>query len=109
MALILESPDLVAIGMVSDQLRRQLHGADTTFVRVFETHVGAPPAALPAGFDRGRIPHRRDAGSLDTACGAVRAVRGLAGSSPLFGFALHEIDALGGDRDEAFRRLKRPV
>ena len=60
-ALILESHDLVAIGMVSDEVRRQLHGAETTFVRVFEAHVGAPPAALPAGSRRGRIPHRRHA------------------------------------------------
>ena len=33
-ALVLESHDLVAIGMVSDQVRRQLHGAETTFVSV---------------------------------------------------------------------------
>jgi aminodeoxyfutalosine synthase len=33
-------------------------------------------------------------------------MRALAGSSPLFGFALHEIEALGGDRNEAFGRLR---
>jgi aminodeoxyfutalosine synthase len=106
-ALILESPDLVAIGMVSDQLRRQLHGADTTFVRVFETHVDAPPSALPAGTTAGEFRIVGIPASLDSACGAVRTVRGLAGDAPLFGFALHEIDALGGDPDEAFRRLKQ--
>src|SRR5215207_5375785 len=104
--LILESPDLVAIGMVSDQLRRQLHGADTTFVRVFETHVDAPPPALPAGTTAGEFRIVGTPASLDSACGAVRIVRRLAGDTPLFGFALHEIDALSGDPHEAFRRLK---
>ncbi len=52
-ALILESHDLVAIGMVSDELRRQMHGTDTTFVRVLEAHVDAPPAALPPGVKAG--------------------------------------------------------
>jgi aminodeoxyfutalosine synthase len=33
-------------------------------------------------------------------------MRALAGSSPLFGFALHEIEGIDGDRDEAFGRLK---
>ena len=105
-ALILESHDLVAIGMVSDQLRRQMHGADTSFVRVFEAHVDAPPAALPAGVAAGEFRIVGTPDSLEAACEAVRAIRALAGSSPLFGYALHEIEGIGGDRDEAFRRLK---
>jgi aminodeoxyfutalosine synthase len=105
-ALILESHDLVAIGMVSDQVRRQMHGADTTFVRVFETHVDAPPAALPADAGAGEFRIVGTPGSLEAACDTVRKMRPLAGSSPLFGFALHEIEGLGGDRDDAFRRLR---
>ena len=105
-ALLLESHDLVAIGMVSDQVRRQLHGAETTFVRVFEVHVGAPPSALPAGVAAGEFRIVGTPESLDTACRAVREMRALAGGSPVFGFALHEIEGLGGDRDEAFGRLK---
>ena len=104
-ALILESHDLVAIGMVSDQVRRQMHGADTTFVRVFETHVDAPPAALPAAV-AGEFRIVGVPGSLDAACVGVRKMRVLAGDLPLFAFALHEIEGLGGDRDEAFRQLK---
>jgi aminodeoxyfutalosine synthase len=105
-ALIFESHDLVAIGMVSDQLRRQLRGAETTFVRVFEAHVGAPPAALPAAVAAGEFRMVGAPESLDAACRAVQAVRALAGSSPLFGFALHELEALGGSRDETFGRLR---
>lgn len=104
-ALLLESHDLVAIGMVSDQVRRQLHGAETTFVRVFEAHVSAPPS-VPAGVAAGEFRIVGNPESLETACRAVREMRALAGSSPVFGFALHEIEALGGDGEEAFGRLK---
>ena len=105
-ALILGSHDLVAIGMVSDQLRRQMHGADTTFVRVFEAHVDAPPAALPAGVAAGEFRIVGTPSSLEAACAAVRKMRPLAGSTPLFGFALHEIEGLGANRDEAFGQLR---
>ena len=106
LALILESRDLVAIGMVSDQLRRQLHGADTTFVRVFEAHVDAPPAALPGAVAAGEFRIVGTPGSLEAACDAVRKIRTLVGGPPLFGFALHEIEGLGGSRDETFGQLK---
>jgi aminodeoxyfutalosine synthase len=92
--------------MLSDEVRRQLHGSETTFVRVFEAHVGAPPAELPAGTAAGEFRIVGAPPSLDAACSAVRTLRGLAGSAPLCGFALHEIEALGGDSGEAFRRLK---
>ena len=45
-ATILAAPDLIAIGVLGDGVRRRLHGSRTTFVRVFELHVGAPPTAL---------------------------------------------------------------
>jgi aminodeoxyfutalosine synthase len=105
-ALILENHDLVAVGMVSDQVRRQMHGAGTTFVRVFEAHVGAPPAALPTAVAAGEFRLVGAPESLDAACRAVQGMRALAGSSPLFGFSLHEIAALGGNRDETFGRLR---
>lgn len=105
-ALILDSHDLAAIGMVSDELRRQLHGTETTFVRVFEAHVDAPPAALPGAVAAGEFRIVGTPDSIDAACRTVRDMRALAGSSPLFGFALHEIEALGGDRHEAFGRLR---
>ena len=106
-AVIVESQDLVAIGMVSDQVRRELHGTETTFVRVFEAHVDAPPPELPAGTAAGEFRILGSPSSLDVACSAVRTLRGLAGEAPLFGFALHEVEVLGGDPDEAFRRLKQ--
>ena len=105
-ALILESHDLVAIGMVSDELRRRMHGTDTTFVRVLEAHVDAPPAALPPGVKAGEFRIVGAPASLEAACNAVTAMRALAGSSALFGFTLHEIESLDGNGEEAFRRLR---
>ena len=104
-ALILESHDLVAIGMVSDQQRRRLHGTETTFVRVFEVHAGAPPATLPAGVCAGEFRIVGTAATLAEACRAVESVRSLAGEVPVFGFALHELEAFG-PQAETFRRLK---
>jgi hypothetical protein len=34
---------------------RRMHGARTTFVRVFETHVDAPPPARPSGLAAGEF------------------------------------------------------
>ena len=103
-ALILESPDLVAIGMISDQCRRQLHGSATTFVRVFEVHAEAPPSALPLNLSAGEFRIVGPPSSVDAACRAVEAVRAVAGQVPVFGFALHTIEALGAA--DAFPRLK---
>jgi aminodeoxyfutalosine synthase len=105
-ALILESHDLVAIGMISDEVRRQLHGADTTFVRVFEAHVDAAPEALPPDTAAGEFRIVGTPDSVDTACRAVARLRALAGPAPVFGFSLHELEALGTPAD-TFRRLKQ--
>ena len=43
---ILDTPDLIAVGVAGDEVRRQMHGAKTTFNRVLELHVEAPPQAL---------------------------------------------------------------
>src|SRR4051812_47795638 len=52
---LLDSPDLIAIGVRADPVRQRLHGSRTTFVRVFEIHVDAPPASLPAGLSAGEF------------------------------------------------------
>jgi aminodeoxyfutalosine synthase len=105
-ALIAASPDLVAIGMLSDERRRQLHGTETTFVRVFEAHVNGAPAALPPGTAAGEFRIVGAPASLDAACRAVESMRALAGASPLFGFGMHEIERLSPQPD-VYRRLKQ--
>lgn len=106
---VLESHDLVAIGMMGDEVRRRMRGARTTFVRVFEIHVDAPPAALPSGAAAGEFRIVGQPGSAAAATAAVRAVLALAGGAPLTGYALRDLAALAPDasgRRQLFDELK---
>ena len=102
-AVVLESHDLVAIGMMADEIRRQRHGNRATFVRVFEAHVDAVPAALPATVAAGefRLTGRPD--SLDAAVTATSAMRQLIGPAPLSGFSLADLVDLGASADTFVR------
>ena len=97
--MLLETPDLIAVGALGDDVRRRLHGTRTTFVRVFEMHVDALPAVAAA---RGRRQAR--CGSSGTprrwmlAVAAVRAAAALAGAMPVTGFSLADLLALGAAR-----------
>jgi aminodeoxyfutalosine synthase len=92
---ILDSPDLLAVGVRADEVRRQMHGTRTTFVRVFEVHVGAVPAALPARVSAGELRVVGHPGSADAAVDVVRAVATLAGGAPVTGFTFADLLALG--------------
>lgn len=93
---ILESSDLLAIGVRADEVRRQMHGTRTTFVRVFEIHVDAVPATLPDRITAGEFRLVGRPGSADAAVAAVRAAAGLAGGAPVTGFSLRDLQTLGG-------------
>ena len=95
-ATILAAPDLIAIGMLGDAVRRRLHGSRTTFVRVFELHVSAPPPALPGDLQAGELRVVGRPESLDAALAAVRAAAALAGAVPLTGFSLSDLQSLAG-------------
>jgi aminodeoxyfutalosine synthase len=92
---ILEAPDLIAAGMAGDEVRRRMHGTRTTFVRVLEVHVDAPPTALPPGCHAGEIRVVGAPRSLDAAVAAVRAAAALAGDVPVTGFSVADLAALG--------------
>jgi aminodeoxyfutalosine synthase len=99
---LLSTRDLIAAGMQGDDVRRRMHGPRTTFVRVFEVHVDAPPAALPPGVAAGEFrvvgrPANPEAAlaAVTAAVGLVRssALRGRA-ASPVTGFSLADLRAL---------------
>ena len=92
---ILDSRDLIAVGARGDEVRRRLHGAKTTFVRVFEIHVEAPPSVLPPRTAAGELRIVGRPASLDAAIGAVRAAA-LAGGVPITGFSLADLLSLEG-------------
>ena len=92
--LVLGTQDLIAIGMLGDEVRRRLHGRRTTFVRVFEIHADAVPAAFPPALDAGEIRLVGRPASGDAAVRAVKAAARLEAHVPLTGFSLDELEAL---------------
>src|SRR4029078_2972605 len=92
---MLESRDLIAIGSKADEVRRRLHGARTTFVRVFEIHVDAPPFAVTAGESAGEFRIVGRPASLEAAVACVRTAVSLAGGVPVTGFSLADVAQLG--------------
>jgi CofH/MqnC-like protein len=91
---LLESRDLIAIGMRGDEVRRRVHGLRTTFVRVFEIHVDSPIASVPPRTSAGEFRIVGSPASLEAAVAAVRSARALAGKVPLTGFSLPDLIAI---------------
>ncbi len=94
---ILETPDLIAVGVTGDDVRRRIHGATTTFVRVLEIHVDAVPQVLPPRTDAGEFRIVGRPASIDAAVAAVRAAGAL--GSPVTGFSADDLLSLGPLRD----------
>ena len=95
---ILTDPNLITVGARGDDERRRRHGNKTTFVRVFEVHVEAVPAALPGSASAGEIRVTGKPASVAAAVAAVKAARALAGSIPLSAFSLADLlDLAGGE------------
>ena len=93
---LLDSKDLIAIGMKADEVRRKLHGARTTFVRVFEIHVNALVTSLPPRTSAGEFRIVGSPRSLAEAIAAVRSARSLSGAFPVSGFSLADLSKLDG-------------
>ncbi len=91
---ILDASDLIAIGVAGDECRRGMHGARTTFNRVFEVHVDAPAASLPAGLKAGEVRIVGRPSSLDVLTTAVRALAQLAPGTPVTVFSVADLLAL---------------
>ena len=75
--------NLIAVGVAGDEVRRQKHGAKTTFNRVFEIHVDAPPQSLPTQLHAGELRIIGTVSSLESLVDAVRAAVALAGKTPV--------------------------
>jgi aminodeoxyfutalosine synthase len=93
---ILDDKNLIAVGMRGDEERRRRHGTATTFVRVFEVHTDAVPAALPASASAGEIRLTGRPASVAAAVAAVEAARVLAGAIPVTAYSLADLLDLGG-------------
>jgi aminodeoxyfutalosine synthase len=79
---VLATRDLIAVGVQGDEVRRKMHGARTTFLRVLELHVDAPPAALPPGVMAGEFRISGRPSSEDAAIEATRRLASLVEGQP---------------------------
>jgi aminodeoxyfutalosine synthase len=94
----LASPDLISAGVAADEVRRRLHGSETTFLRVLDVPAEGRLPAVPPGTGEVRIV------GLDpdspAAARRVRDVVAAAGEVPVSACALHE---LSGDLARTLR------
>jgi len=103
--ILMDSRDLIAVGMMADDVRRRLPGLRTTFVRVFEVRVDASPVSLPTSLNAGEIRIVGEPRSLEQAVSVVSALRNLSGNTPLTGFSLKDLTMLGDRLRDVSRHL----
>jgi aminodeoxyfutalosine synthase len=88
-----ESDDILAVGMLADEVRRRAHGARVTFVRVACCAYDRPLAeAVPPAAREVRLTGTPP--SLDVALSAVHSAKSVAGDRVLSGFSLADLRAL---------------
>jgi aminodeoxyfutalosine synthase len=99
-----DSHDIISLGMLADDARRQRHGSKTTFVRVADVAIerGAP-IVIPRAAGEARIvgvPDRR-AHALDRVSSVAAAAHGVA----LSGFSLADLEQLAAREAITLRAL----
>jgi aminodeoxyfutalosine synthase len=98
------SHDIISIGVLADELRRQRHGMRTTFVRVaaVTAEVGAPVARPPAA---GELRIVGAPASRAAAIDRVREVAGASGTSVVTGFSLGDLERIAAQDGVTLRAL----
>src|SRR5262245_52740908 len=99
-----QSHDIISIGVLADEARRNLHGRTTTFVRVasVEAAVGAPVAHPPAA---GEVRIAGAPASRAAAVARVREVAAAAAGVAVTGFSLADLEALSAREGVTLRAL----
>ena len=100
------APDVLAIGMLADEVRRRSHGTRVTFVRVAACAFDKPLAeAVPLGAREVRLTGAP--ASLDVAVTAVRSAKAVAGERPVSGFSLTDLQTLANG--ESLKQVLRTL
>jgi hypothetical protein len=103
---VLDTPNLIAVGVRADEARKARHGDRVTFVRVLDVPVSGPvPAAIPREAGEVRVTGRPD--SLAQIESVLQSLSLLTSrtAQTLTGFALHDLEHLGALPD-VMSRLK---
>jgi 2-iminoacetate synthase ThiH len=94
--LLLDTPDLITVGAIADDVRRRIHGSSTTFVRVFEVHADAAPTRMPPRTSAGELRVVGKPASVEAAVVVVKAAVALGGGAPVTGFSLADLLSIEG-------------
>ena len=100
------TPDILAIGMLADEMRRRTRGTQVTFVRVATCAFDKPIAeAVPLSAREVRLTGAPE--SLEVAMTAVQSAKAVAGARLLSGFSLSDLQVLanGNPLKQVLRRL----
>ncbi len=104
LATLVESHDIIDLGMRADEVRRERHGTRTTFVRVADVSSDlAAEVIVPVAAREIRIvgvPVSREA-----ALERIRAVVSAAGGAPVTGFSLADLEQLAAREQVTLRAL----
>ena len=98
------SHDIISIGVLADDLRRERHGVDTTFVRVAIT-ASDPGAAVVRPPSAGELRIVGVPGSRTDAVARVREVAAVAAGAAITGFSLADLEALAARERVTLRAL----
>src|SRR5688572_12822877 len=101
------TPDVLPLGMLADALRRRLHGARATFLRVASCRFDHSFAdAVPPAAGEVRITGSPD--TLDVAVTAVETARAIAGARTVAAFSWSDVTRLaaGGTEARVLHRLR---
>lgn len=89
---LIESPDLLGLGAAADERRRAIHGDRVTFVRVQPVAMAVTELEALPGAGELRIVGEPETGQ--EAIGATQRLVARAGSIPVTGFVLDDLDTL---------------
>lgn len=104
MASLAATSDIIHIGMAADDVRREKHGARTTFVRVADVSVEAgADVAWPAAAQEIRL--SGDPKTRRAAVERVREVASAAGGVPLSGFSLADLERIAASEGAPLRSI----
>ena len=91
-----DTHDLIALGVAADDARRRRHADRVTFVQVVDVPVETAAPAGTLSNQAGEVRLTGRPASVAAAVTAVRAVVAWAGSVPVTGFALEDLQGLCG-------------
>jgi aminodeoxyfutalosine synthase len=104
LAALAASHDIITLGMHADDVRRRLHGARTTFVRVAQV-TSVPGAAIEIPAAAGEVRIAGQPANRADAIARVTEVKAAAGGRPLSGFVLSDLEQLSVTEGLTLRAL----